>query len=409
MRLLQRVGVRLVHQQLPRLQRGEAELGGPLRLLLHGCVGGVLPPPHAVPRLVRLGPLPRLDHRVGARAAARARLVHPVHSRIVTGRPLEPRLCLLLLLLLCLHLGLSRGLPGCCGLAWPGLLPCVGSCSSCSSDSWALSLPGLPLQLLRVLLLVRAQGAAAPASLLSSRPLLVIGPSPTLPLFWLAALSSSLLGGGPCLPMPLSLLAALSSSVLGDPSLPLLLLLGACSPIELLPTLSSSPNSAATLRLRLLVPGLVGLHLLVLLLQQALLVPVLHQLLVVVALLRLGRGLGLAHAPAGSHAHELHGPAPWQRPGISPSGVCLQWGNTCCGYHALQQLTVVQGPGSGTEQWAPAAMQQRRPTTAPVGVSLAAQERAVPEHQHGNHGGWQVHACHVRGGNDAGVVLRRRS
>ena len=152
----------------------------------------------------------------------------------------------------------------------------------------------------------------------------MVGLPPSLPLFWLDALSSSLLGGGHCLPMPLVVLAALSSSLLGGPSLPLLLPLGAGTPVVLLRALGSSPHSAASLRLRLLVPGLVGLHLLVLVLQQALLVPVLHQLLVVVALLRLGRGLGLTHAPTGSHAHELHGPAPWQGPGIGPSGVCLQ-------------------------------------------------------------------------------------
>ena len=155
MRLLQRMGVRLVHQQLPRLQRGQAELGSPLCLLLHRRVGGVLPPPHAMPRLLRLGPLPSLDHRVGARAAARPRLVRPVHAGILAGMPREPRLCRLLLLPLCLHLGLSLRRPSRCGLALPGLLPGIGSCGSRSSGSWALSQPGLPLQLWRVLLLVR--------------------------------------------------------------------------------------------------------------------------------------------------------------------------------------------------------------------------------------------------------------
>ena len=155
MRLLQRMRVRLVHQQLPRLQRGQAELGSPLSLLLHRRVGGVLAPPHAMPCLLRLGPLPSLDHRVGARAAARPRLVPPVHAGVLAGMPLEPHLCLLLLLLpLCLHLGLSLRRPGRCGLALPGLLPGIGSCGSRSS--WALSQPGLPLQLWRVLLLVKS-------------------------------------------------------------------------------------------------------------------------------------------------------------------------------------------------------------------------------------------------------------
>ena len=322
--LLQRMGVRLVHQQLPRLQRGEAELGGPLRLLLHGRVGGVLAPPHAVPSLLRRGPLPGLDHWIGARAAARPRLMYPMHPSIVSAVPLEPCLCLLLLRL---HLGGSLRLPDRCRLAWPGLLPCGGCCGSRSRDGRALSLPGLQLHLLRVLLLVRTRGTAAPAGLASSRPMLVVALSPSLALFWLAALSSSLLsGGGPCLPLAPVLLAALSSSLLRGPSLLLLLLLGAGPPVERRPTLSSSPSSVACLRLLVLVPGLVGLQLLVLvlLLHQALLVPVLHQLLVVVALLRLGRGVGLAHAPAGSHAHELHGPTSWQGPGIGPGGVCLQ-------------------------------------------------------------------------------------